>query len=275
MIWIFRNFPMKRFQESVCGNHIREAGEDCDCGLPGVCKAPCCNPKTCKFHRKGIEWNLNSTEYRKTCFSGVVCRLPNGGCDVAEYCTGNSLSCPPDRRVNESEVCGLSEAICHKNSCRTRDDQCKSLWGRMAKEAKSCYKRNVAGTRQGNCGYDKKRNSFIPCDFENAKCGTLHCHKTIAINFREKEVNDIVFYNFRNSTCTSVVFKADGDRGYAGDGENFEERRFCRFLREFSFLGTLCGANKMCLNRKCVPIRSVYSKKEKRDFERNWSKFYQ
>lgn len=50
---------------------------------------------------------------------------------------------------------------------------------------------------------------------------------------------------------------------------------FVGFLWEFSFLGTLCGANKMCLNRKCVPIRSVYSKKEKRDFERNWSKFYQ
>ena len=38
------------FKSQECGNMFVEEGEECDCGLPGRCDNPCCNPHTCKLH---------------------------------------------------------------------------------------------------------------------------------------------------------------------------------------------------------------------------------
>lgn len=43
---------------------VVDEGEECDCGLPGYCKMPCCDPNTCKLRSRDAE-----------CFSGACCDL--------------------------------------------------------------------------------------------------------------------------------------------------------------------------------------------------------
>ena len=43
-------FCFSLFKSPECGNMFVEEGEECDCGLPGRCDNPCCNPLTCKLH---------------------------------------------------------------------------------------------------------------------------------------------------------------------------------------------------------------------------------
>ena len=51
------------FESPECGNMFVEEGEECDCGLPGRCDNPCCNPATCKLH-------VNAT-----CATGECCDI--------------------------------------------------------------------------------------------------------------------------------------------------------------------------------------------------------
>ncbi|MEM3483796.1 MAG: hypothetical protein QXW00_03585 [Candidatus Woesearchaeota archaeon] len=65
----YTDFTVKNPQ--VCGNGIVEGSEQCDGGI-------CCN-NDCTFKS-----------------SNTMCRPSAGICDVAEYCTGSSASCPAD-----------------------------------------------------------------------------------------------------------------------------------------------------------------------------------
>ena len=47
-----------------CGNLELDEGEECDCGKPGLCSNPCCNPLTCKFSRADVK-----------CATGLCCDL--------------------------------------------------------------------------------------------------------------------------------------------------------------------------------------------------------
>jgi hypothetical protein len=44
--------------------------------------------------------------------SGVVCRPANGGCDIAESCSGASVNCPPDAYEGPGTVCRASSMAC-------------------------------------------------------------------------------------------------------------------------------------------------------------------
>ena len=65
----------------ICGNGVKESGEDCDGG-------ECCNAITCDFKP-----------------AATVCRASAGQCDEAETCTGNSASCPNDGFKSSSTIC--------------------------------------------------------------------------------------------------------------------------------------------------------------------------
>uniref|UniRef100_A0A8C2W100 Uncharacterized protein n=1 Tax=Chinchilla lanigera TaxID=34839 RepID=A0A8C2W100_CHILA len=41
--------PKNVITKPMCGNHLLETGEDCDCGSPKKCADPCCVAVTCKF----------------------------------------------------------------------------------------------------------------------------------------------------------------------------------------------------------------------------------
>lgn len=44
--------------------------------------------------------------------AGVLCRPSQGGCDIAETCTGTSASCPADAFLSSSAACRSSSGIC-------------------------------------------------------------------------------------------------------------------------------------------------------------------
>ena len=82
----------------MCGNGIVEEGEECDPGS-GV-TSPCCDASTCKL-KAGASCDPQSssccTDQCSFAPTTQVCRpSKDGACDTAEFCTGNSSSCPTD-----------------------------------------------------------------------------------------------------------------------------------------------------------------------------------
>ncbi|KAF9577447.1 hypothetical protein BGW38_007336, partial [Lunasporangiospora selenospora] len=72
---------------NICGNGLKESGEDCDCGSPESCaKDPCCDGATCKFKAGAICDDLNddcclNCQLRP---AGQVCRQAISECDIQE-----------------------------------------------------------------------------------------------------------------------------------------------------------------------------------------------
>lgn len=127
---------IKLLTENECGNGIVEEGEECDCGGEEGCKGnKCCNPKTCKFETNAVCDDSNQACCQNCQFapSTLECRESKGPCDPAEFCTGNSSSCPPDVTTENGKACedpsrpGFGGLTCIAGLCTSRDLQCFSL----------------------------------------------------------------------------------------------------------------------------------------------------
>ncbi|KAF9186872.1 hypothetical protein BGZ51_001728 [Haplosporangium sp. Z 767] len=122
------------FEANVCGNGIREAGEQCDCGTPEECADdPCCDGATCQFKGTAVCDDMNDD----CCLNcqlapqGTVCRSAISTCDYAETCTGISTTCPEDKRVTDLTPCEIisrnktiGPGQCAHGICTSRDFQC-------------------------------------------------------------------------------------------------------------------------------------------------------
>ncbi|KAG0226711.1 Metallo-peptidase family M12-domain-containing protein [Mortierella sp. GBAus27b] len=118
-------------EANICGNGLKEAGEECDCGSPQDCaKDPCCDGKTCKLKDGAVCDDLNddcctSCKLRP---SGDVCRKAVSECDIQEVCTGSSPTCPPDLHVPNLTPCtgpaNQTGLQCANGLCTSRDYQC-------------------------------------------------------------------------------------------------------------------------------------------------------
>ncbi|KAI9298737.1 hypothetical protein K502DRAFT_362160 [Neoconidiobolus thromboides FSU 785] len=119
------------YSEAMCGNGIREKGEDCDCGGEAGCKDnQCCDPKTCKF-KNGAQCDDQNDACCNGCkvkSSGVVCRKKAGECDLEEVCDGKSGECPKDIFLDNGTPCNSTsgDLKCANGLCTSRDAQCKS-----------------------------------------------------------------------------------------------------------------------------------------------------
>ncbi|TKC50746.1 hypothetical protein EI555_017875, partial [Monodon monoceros] len=221
------NRPTKLFEPTECGNGYVEAGEECDCGIHvecyGLCckkcslsngahcsDGPCCNNTSCLFQPRGYE-----------------CRDAVNGCDITEYCTGDS-----------------GQGRCYNGECKTRDNQCQYIWGTKASGSdKFCYEKlNTEGTEKGNCGKDGDR--WIQCSKHDVFCGFLLCTnltRAPRIGQLQGEIIPTSFYHQgRVIDCSGahVVLDDDTDVGYVEDG-------------------TPCGPSMMCLDRKCLQIQAL------------------
>ena len=82
----------------MCGNGIVEADEECDPGSGN--DSACCDPQTCKFRVGAICDPSGSTCCTSDCQFAPrtqLCReSKDDRCDVPEFCTGNSSTCPTD-----------------------------------------------------------------------------------------------------------------------------------------------------------------------------------
>ncbi|KAG0208087.1 hypothetical protein BGX33_006484 [Mortierella sp. NVP41] len=120
-------------EANICGNGLKEPGEDCDCGSAEDCaKDPCCDGTTCKFKGGAVCDDLND-DCCMNCqlrTAGHVCRAAISECDMQEVCSGTSATCPPDVRVDNLTPCrgpnNTSSGLqCANGVCTSRDLQCQ------------------------------------------------------------------------------------------------------------------------------------------------------
>uniref|UniRef100_A0A3B4ZS79 ADAM metallopeptidase domain 22 n=1 Tax=Stegastes partitus TaxID=144197 RepID=A0A3B4ZS79_9TELE len=237
------NKPLKLLDPPECGNGFVEPGEECDCGSPAECAREgdkCC--KNCTLTQgsncsNGLCCNSCQMEYM-----GVVCRDAVNDCDIPENCTGNSSQCPPNVHKMDGYTCEKDQGRCFNGRCKTKDRQCKYIWGEKATAAdKFCYEKlNIEGTEKGNCGKDK--DTWIQCNKQDVHCGYLLCSNiSPAPRLGELQGGLTSFSVARHSAsldCSGahVVIDGDSDLGYVEDG-------------------TACGTDSICFNHKCLPVQ--------------------
>uniref|UniRef100_A0A060SWI7 Disintegrin and metalloproteinase domain-containing protein B n=1 Tax=Blastobotrys adeninivorans TaxID=409370 RepID=A0A060SWI7_BLAAD len=132
------NSDVHLLTNNECGNGIVEEGEECDCGTEEECRAAndtCCDPKTCKFTSGSQCDDLNDDCCNQCKFASkdTQCRASKGPCDPAEYCTGDSASCPSDKLAPNGQDCkdpdhpDVDGLTCISGHCTSRDLQCRTL----------------------------------------------------------------------------------------------------------------------------------------------------
>uniref|UniRef100_A0AAY4AYU4 ADAM metallopeptidase domain 23a n=1 Tax=Denticeps clupeoides TaxID=299321 RepID=A0AAY4AYU4_9TELE len=220
------NRPNKLFEPTECGNGYVEVGEECDCGARMVSLySDCC--KKCSL----------------MCDKCLFCREAVNDCDITESCTGDSGQCPPNLHMQDGYSCQVNQGRCYGGECKTRENQCKYIWGSKAGGSeKYCYEKlNTEGTEKGNCGHDGDK--WLPCSKHDVFCGYLLCSnigRNPRIGNLKDEITPTTFnHQGRLVDCSGghVILDDDTDLGYVDDG-------------------TPCGPSMMCLDQKCLPISS-------------------
>uniref|UniRef100_A0A8C1C410 ADAM metallopeptidase domain 23a n=1 Tax=Cyprinus carpio carpio TaxID=630221 RepID=A0A8C1C410_CYPCA len=237
------NKPNKLFEATECGNGYTEVGEECDCGARMECYKDCC--KKCSLSNgahcsDGPCCNSTCLFYPR----GYSCRYAVNDCDISETCSGDSGQCPPNLHKQDGYSCQLNQGRCYSGECKTRDSQCKYIWGPKAGGSeKHCYEKlNTEGTEKGNCGRDGDK--WVPCSKHDVFCGYLLCTNTGRIPRIGTLKGDVTPTTFNHQgrlvDCSGghVLLDDDTDLGYVEDGSP-------------------CGPSMMCLERKCLPISSL------------------
>ncbi|CAL1578066.1 unnamed protein product [Knipowitschia caucasica] len=214
----------------VCGNAFLEAGEECDCGTAEECNNPCCNATTCKL-KAGAQCAdgacCHNCQLKAT---GSLCRPKTGDCDLAEYCSGLSASCPTDAYTQNGLSCHHGQGYCYNGQCPSRKQHCKRLWGPDAEVAADvCFHRN------GNC---KKTVFGQRCAGQDQSCGTLFCTGGWAFPVTSKKY----FLSIGNNMCNEATMNPEDN--YPADMGLIPT-------------GTKCGSNMVCYNQRCQAMKYI------------------
>jgi len=150
--------------EPTCGNGIKEAGEECDCGDNCVTIDPCCDGATCKLKPQAtcsalddccdpLTCNVISASVQK------VCRESNHDtCDVPETCDGLASVCPANTVVPTGTKCDtVAGAGCYAGECLSHSEQC-GRYGLQACTGWQYYR----GDESCSTLYCENANSCLP-----------------------------------------------------------------------------------------------------------------
>ncbi|XP_072293109.1 disintegrin and metalloproteinase domain-containing protein 8a [Eucyclogobius newberryi] len=214
----------------VCGNAFLEAGEECDCGTAEECKNPCCNATTCKL-KAGAQCAegacCHNCQLKST---GSLCRPKRGDCDLAEYCSGLSASCPADAYTQNGLPCKQRQGYCYNGQCPSRKQHCQRLWGQDAEVAADvCFHRN------GNC---KKTVFSQRCAGRDQSCGTLFCTGGWEFPVTSKKS----YYSIGNNMCNEATMNPEDN--YPADIGLVPT-------------GTKCGSKMVCYNQRCQDMKYI------------------
>nr|XP_031362599.1 disintegrin and metalloproteinase domain-containing protein 32 [Lonchura striata domestica] len=224
---------------AVCGNRVVEPGEQCDCGTAQECLKDKCCTKTCRLKPKA------------RCASGLCCKncqfkwrnslcrpAADAQCDLPEFCSGSSASCPPDVYVQDGHECGYGTGYCYQGRCQSSDLHCKRLYGRDSKNApKVCYEEiNGQRDRFGHCGFETDRK-YRHCTWRDLRCGKLICTYPSYKPFSSSAAA-VIYARVRHHLCVSL-----------------------NYLNVPIWLdpllvppGTKCGTGRVCINNTCHPL---------------------
>ncbi|KAJ8377255.1 hypothetical protein AAFF_G00264830 [Aldrovandia affinis] len=171
----------------------------------------------------------------------VVCREAVNSCDVPETCTGDSSQCPHNVHKLDGYMCDNSQGRCYGGRCRTRDGQCRGLWGHDSAD-RFCYEKlNSEGSEKGNCGRDSSGQGWLQCNKQDVLCGLLMCTNVTAqpaVGELHGEMTSLTIYHqnkYLDCRGGHAVLEDGSDLGYVEDG-------------------TPCGPNMMCLGHRCLPL---------------------
>ncbi|XP_061561913.1 disintegrin and metalloproteinase domain-containing protein 11-like isoform X2 [Phycodurus eques] len=236
------NKPSKLLDPPECGNGYAELGEECDCGTLVECArsgANCC--KKCTLTHNAMCSNGLCCRDCKYELRGVTCREAVNDCDVPETCAGDSSQCPHNVHKLDGYTCEAGQGRCYGGRCKTRDGQCRSLWGHNSAD-RFCYEKlNSEGTEKGNCGPEPGGQGWMHCNKQDVLCGLLLCtnvsDKPSFGELQGKLTSLTVYHHNRYLDCRGghAVLDDGLDLGYVEDG-------------------TPCGPNMMCLERRCLPV---------------------
>ncbi|CAL8257191.1 unnamed protein product [Lota lota] len=208
------------FGGPVCGNAFLEPGEECDCGTVTECKNPCCNATTCKLNAgaKCMEGECCSNCQLKQ--TGILCRARATECDMAEYCTGFSATCPKDAYTQNGRPCDWESGYCLNGQCPSREQHCKRLWGPDAQEAPTtCYR--IAR--------------------KDPMCGTLMCSG----GWQYPLTSSKRYYPLPNGELCNEA-SVDPKDNYPADIVMIPT-------------GTKCGSNMVCYEQRCQNMKNIES----------------
>ncbi|KFO29575.1 Disintegrin and metalloproteinase domain-containing protein 22 [Fukomys damarensis] len=266
------NKPSKLLDPPECGNGFIETGEECDCGTSTECVlegAECC--KKCTLTQDSQCSDGLCCKKCKFQPMGTVCREAVNDCDIRETCSGNSSQCAPNVHKMDGYQCDEAQGICFGGRCKTRDRQCKYIWGQkvMASD-RYCYEKlNIEGTEKGNCGKDK--DTWIQCNKRDVLCGYLLCTNIGNIprlgELDGEITSTLVVQQGKTLNCSGghVKLEEDIDLGYVEDGTPCGPKMMCLehrclLMASFNFStclsnkeGTVCSGNGLCSNElTCV-----------------------
>ncbi|XP_029927305.1 disintegrin and metalloproteinase domain-containing protein 8a [Myripristis murdjan] len=215
----------------VCGNAFLEPGEECDCGTVEECKNPCCNATTCKL-KAGAQCAqgecCHNCQLRPT---GTMCRQRAGDCDLAEYCTGFSASCPADAFTQNGLPCNRGKGYCYNGQCPSHEQHCKRLWGPDA---------NVAADACFYKGRNCRKTLFGQrCSDQDLTCGKLFC--TGGWEFPVTSRKSIITLT-NGETCNEATM--DPKDHYPADLPMVPT-------------GTRCGNKMVCYDNRCQDIKNI------------------
>ncbi|XP_033375288.1 disintegrin and metalloproteinase domain-containing protein 32-like [Parus major] len=239
---LFGSPRLSRRSGALCGNGVLDPGEQCDCGTAQECLKNRCCTQTCRL------------KPRARCASGLCCRgcqfkrrnsvcrpAADAQCDLPEFCSGSSASCPPDVFIQDGHDCGHGSGYCYQGRCRSSDLQCKRLYGKDSRNAPIiCYEEiNGQQDRFGHCGF-KSKHKYQPCTWRDLRCGKLICtypyHKPFS-----STAAAVIYAQVRHHLCVSL-----------------------NYLNIPAWLdpllvppGTKCGSGRVCINNTCHPLSEL------------------
>jgi len=151
---------------TICGNGLKEQGEDCDCGTAENCAKDKCCTTDCKFKNGAVcdDKNDGCCQDCQIKPAQSVCRPSASICDLEETCDGSSMDCPPDLFVQDGTSCDSHDRSlkCASGNCTSRAVQCVSRVNQLYKFTAACPTWNVGAT------------CILTCMVQNGTCFQLN-----------------------------------------------------------------------------------------------------
>eukprot|EP00917_Polyrhabdina_sp_WS-2016_P032863 GHVP01070001.1.p1 GENE.GHVP01070001.1~~GHVP01070001.1.p1 ORF type:complete len:607 (+),score=80.65 GHVP01070001.1:61-1821(+) len=183
---------------SLCGNGIKEEGEECDCGDDESCKvSKCCLPG-CKL-KPGAECSDDNDACCKNCrfipkSEKKICRKAEGMCEEDTFCQGKTGECPivfkPDG-IN-CEYTELDGSKCIGGLCTSKKRECRLVFSdrESVDECSNRYypdcKMRCSVPNEGCQVFDRYWPNGMPC-YLNGRCYNGKCELTFKGVMKTKE----------------------------------------------------------------------------------------